>query len=201
MKWFIADLHLDHQFVLGLRQKEYNFDFYSSLSSWQEYIVDKIMSLTRKGDDVYHLGDFAFHKPNMAKFKQQMPGRNHWLIRGNHDPPFFACEAIFGKGKVRDMMDVKCAGQSTVLCHYPMAMWNKSHYGSYLLYGHVHNMRTKTLDRVFPGRRSLDVGPESLYNALGEVRPINENEVHDILSAQPGHDPVEYYREERWKLE
>ena len=26
-----------------------------------------------------------------------------------------------------------------ILCHYPILMWKEQHYGSILLYGHVHN--------------------------------------------------------------
>jgi hypothetical protein len=53
----------------------------------------------------------------------------------------------------------------------------------------------------FRGRRSLDVGPESLYNVLGEIRPINEQEVYDILIARPGHDQIEFYKNEEWRNE
>jgi calcineurin-like phosphoesterase family protein len=201
VKWFIADLHLDHQFVLGLRQKFLGLDCFQSLPVWQEYIIDKTLSITNKGDDIFHLGDFAFSKQHMHRLKSRLKGRNNFLVVGNHDPNFTACKEIFGNGQVRTLVHTNVCKHTTVLCHYPMAYWHKSHYGSFHLYGHVHDMRTKTLDIAFPGRRSLDVGPESLYNVLGEIRPINEQEVYDILIARPGHDPIDFYKNEEWRNE
>ena len=39
-----------------------------------------------------------------------------------------------------------------VLCHYPMLRWPRSHYGSYLMFGHCHG------DMEFPWGRSWDCG-------------------------------------------
>lgn len=35
-------------------------------------------------------------------------------------------------------MQIKDGNDDIVLCHYPLACWNKEHYGSWHIYGHIH---------------------------------------------------------------
>ena len=38
-----------------------------------------------------------------------------------------------------DLKRIDDEGRIVVLCHYPLAVWDQSHRGSYHIYGHVHN--------------------------------------------------------------
>ena len=37
------------------------------------------------------------------------------------------------------MKDIKIGNQPITLNHYPMYVWNKSHYGAWNLHGHIHS--------------------------------------------------------------
>ena len=45
---------------------------------------------------------------------------------------------------------------------------------------------------MMPGRRSLDVSPESSMQKLGKFRPFSEDDVYEILSRRTGHDQIDY---------
>ena len=40
---------------------------------------------------------------------------------------------------VNEIEETNVEHHKLVLCHYPMMSWNRSHYGSYLVFGHIHN--------------------------------------------------------------
>lgn len=53
--------------------------------------------------------------------------------------------------------------------------------------------REFTLNALFPGRRSMDVGIDQAIRILGRPAPFSEAEIMELLGEKPGHDPVEYY--------
>lgn len=73
-----------------------------------------------------------------------------------------------------------------VLSHYVQAVWNQSHRGAWMLYGHSHASAESWLDAAMPGRRSIDVGVDNAYRVLGEYRPFSFDELNEILSGRPG---------------
>lgn len=74
--------------------------------------------------------------------------------------------------------ELKLNGRRIILSHYAHRVWNKSHHGSYHLYGHSHG----TID-LKPYGRSMDVGvdthPEFRPYSLAEVVKILEK--RDVL--------------------
>jgi calcineurin-like phosphoesterase family protein len=82
------------------------------------------------------------------------------------------------------------------ISHYPHAYWPSSHHGSFHFYGHCHTQREETLDQVFPGRRSIDVGVDNAALLFNDYIPLSERCLIDYLIQQPGHDPVSFYEKE-----
>lgn len=58
-------------------------------------------------------------------------------------------------------MTIVYKGQSISLMHYPMLSWPKSHYGSIMLYGHMHNDEMYNLENRKEGILRYDVGVEA----------------------------------------
>lgn len=101
-------------------------------------------------DEVYCLGDFSLGKPGVTiEILRQLNGKIH-LIKGNHDH-WVNSDTILYLESVQNYKELKHDKKTVVMFHYPIYEWNKMHYGSYHLYGHVHG-RTK-----IPGR-AMDVG-------------------------------------------
>lgn len=192
MKYFISDLHFEHENVLiGLRREHF-----PTIEQWDEGMLAEIRSRVTKQDTLFILGDMVMDdRKKLAKWRSRIVG-DCWLIRGNHDPSIEACQQIFGRTRVRDTFEAKLAGEhKCFLSHYPHAYWPCSHRGSFHLYGHMHGQREATLDEMFPARRAMDVGPENIYRMTGHWGPISETEILDLLADQPGHDFVSFYRD------
>lgn len=123
-----------------------------------------------EGDALLHCGDVAFGgKENIEKYTSQCKG-DIILTLGNHDHNILKYPEIASLFKsVRDIQYVQFKGQKIVMCHYPMLVWHQSHKKTRLAYGHVHNSN--------PGvGKSLDVGVDSVYDKLGEYRPLTFKE-------------------------
>lgn len=196
MKYFTADTHFDHEKAINFPERK-GFGF--TIESWKEMILDKINSKVTKHDKLFILGDFALAKDqskSFAKNKMKIKCKDVWLIRGNHDLGDEGCKKVFGQN-FRHVFETKIKEIPCWLSHYPHLIWPKSHYGSFHLYGHLHNGRTEYWNQIpeLKEMRSLDVCPESYKSHFGEWGIWSEDQIYDLLIARKGHDPVSYYRE------
>lgn len=149
--------------------------------------IDNINNMVGQDDTLYHLGDFCFapkhHYYNAAKrYRDSINCNNITFIYGNHDhrsltPLFNSCY---------DLHETHVNNIQIILCHYAMATWNKSHRGSWQLYGHSHANLESWIDKVMPGRRSLDVGVDNAYQLLGEYRPFSFEELQTYMKDRNG---------------
>jgi len=197
MIYFTSDLHLGHEKAINFIDRK-GF----TIQSWADMIIDKINSKVQKGDRLFILGDFAFGKEKQfRKYKELIKVKDIWLIRGNHDPSSKVLDKVFG-GKWRETHECKIKGAPTWLSHYPHLAWPKSHYGSFHLYGHLHDQREEYWNSIpeLKERRSMDVCPESYKRIFGEFGIFSEDQIYDILSKKTGHDDVEWYKKQRGEL-
>jgi calcineurin-like phosphoesterase family protein len=181
MKWFWADLHFDHDAIVTKMLRKAD-----SPESWYETAINAMNMFVSRNDSLYLLGDFSFKRPGF--WRSQIDCKNVHLIKGNHEPGAEKLRNVFG-GQVYDIKEVKVCETRTILCHYPMAYWNRSHRGSYHLYGHIHHHlgRERVMD-MSGDRKSMDVSPEASLDYLGLQRPFNEIDIHNLLSGRKGHD-------------
>jgi calcineurin-like phosphoesterase family protein len=204
-----SDPHLDRKGNNTLNRP------FSTVEEMSETIVDEYNSRVKRNDRLIIAGDFSFR--DAAYWRQKIRCRHITLILGNHDRRQVSIQ-VFGEKNVREQYDTKCCGHPMWISHYPTLYWPKSHYGSFHGYGHVHDMRTDTIERLFPAYpkplqwmpsfanrllgplsfgpaiRSLDLGPDCAHRLMGKWTCFSEQEVYDILISRPGHDNVEFYR-------
>ena len=194
MKYVIADTHFQHKtFFADWIPVNERMRPFSSVDAWNGHIMEGINNRVKKTDTLYILGDFCFHGLEV-EFRRQIRCRDIWFIYGNHDTRSKVKEA-FGESRCSDLLERKIFDTPVVMCHYPMFVWNKSHYGSYHLYGHVHNQRTAYLAKLFPEMRALDASPDSHAAHFGTWEPFSEQEIDDILSVKKGHDNIDFYKD------
>jgi len=133
-------------------------------------LIDSWNCRVRQTDVVYHLGDFSYKAcEDLLEYRRKLNGTIHF-IRGNHDPQTEGLlESIFES--VKDLSSIKVEGKRIVLCHYAMRVWDRSHLGSWHLYGHSHG---KLPDD--PLQLSLDVGVD-----CHNYHPISFQELKETM--------------------
>lgn len=165
--FFTSDPHYGHANILKFCP---NTRKYASVEEMNRALIARWQEQVTEEDTVYILGDVFFTKLDEAlSIMQQLPGHKH-LILGNHDkvlrnnPELLACFESVSEYKTITIDKIH-----VVLFHFPVAEWDKMHYGSYHLHGHTHG------NYVHAGR-ALDVGvdgPATVNNGLVEWADVD----------------------------
>lgn len=172
--WFTADLHHSHTKIVDICNRPI------SKEEHDEWLLKEVFNkYVQKKDEVYILGDVSFAKRKDAeKWVARLNGNKH-LIVGNHD------KSVVNLGnwaEVKQLKDFTFSRENLniyiVLCHYPIASWNRKIHGSWHLYGHTHGRFQNT-------GLSWDCGIDNRENyagIFGWCRPINLYEVVLIMN-------------------
>lgn len=206
--WFTADTHFGHKRIPLYARRRFCMDeeelarldscpsmlalpswtpSWSSVARMDEHLISQINRLVSKDDILWHLGDFCWAKRRDAaaaarRYRERIECRNVNLVMGNHDNEEVA--GAFGECHVHK--EIKVGKNVIVLSHYAHCFWNRSHYGSWNLYGHAHGTAEEWLDAHMPGRLSMDVGVDNLARLTGEYRPISSDEIAGMFSSRKG---------------
>lgn len=169
--WFTADTHFSHANIL----RHCNRPFDNTLEHDQALIANWNYVVGPK-DTVYHLGDFGFGpKGYMVSILKQLNGRIFFL-KGNHDKTVKKPEPSAYFQFMKDyyelpIQDPDIGNHKIVLCHYPLEVWNKKHFGSWHLHGHSHgNLPSQNMKR-------LDVGVD-----VHGYTPVSYQKVKEIMA-------------------
>lgn len=155
----------------GQRVRDFN-----TLEEHNSVLVDNFNSVVKENDEVWHLGDWSFGGyRNIWEFRKRLKCRNIHLVYGNHDEHivnnkildedqeieahdwllkdainryYVRMQNLFSSVQYYKELNINNRnGKSTfILSHYAMRVWNRSHHGSIMLYGHSHG----TLDELTP---------------------------------------------------
>lgn len=182
--YFASDYHLGHTNIL-----KYDPRPFKDVHHMNRTIIDNHNSVVRPNDDFFFLGDFAFSKDfrQVESWLDELNGNLHF-IEGNHDHSktrkLYQKYGTFLGG----LADITVNNQQIILCHYAMRVWNRSHHGSWHLYGHSHHSLPDD-----PHSRSFDVG----INGAGyNYTPLSFNQVAKIMSKKQW-KPIDHHTGER----
>lgn len=168
--YLTSDLHFMHK-----RIKEFapNFRPWETMEEMTEALIaawnEKAKTL---GTKMYHLGDFCFGTPEETDLIASRLNGEITFIVGNHDYSKHR-EVLEKYGEVKYYEEVKYKKKFFVLCHYPIASWNKQGRGSIHLHGHSHG---NFPDHLFG--KMMDVG----WDAVGKI--IHFDEVIEIMDTR-----------------
>ena len=185
--WFTSDTHFGHKNIIKFSNRPFDDEDHMN-----EELIKSWNSVVGEDDDVYHDGDFSLTNSNKTeRILERLNGNIH-LITGNHE------KSVLKSGKCKERFvwiksyhEMYVDKQAIVLCHYGMRVWNKSHHGAWMLYGHSHDSMEHTV-----WGRSMDVGVDSAYRILGEYRPFSFEEIKAIMDKRED-NPVDHHVEKR----
>lgn len=141
MIWFTSDTHFLHEKVVELSNRPYQ-----NYADMEESLINNWNSVVKRGDVVYHLGDFAISWGKASsgiKIDRLIRSLNgsKFLIVGNHDRDEVTKNSHWTKVTHYHEIKVDMGSEHKkriVMCHYPMKSWNQMHRGSWMLHGHCH---------------------------------------------------------------
>ncbi len=180
MIYYISDLHFGHENVLWFDNRPF-----ADVESMDEAMIRNWNSRVTEEDTVYVLGDAFWKKEEPSvRIMEQLKGHKH-LIRGNHDRVHGRLRLYWES--IEHYAEINDSDKTVVLSHYPIPFYKSQHYGTIMLYGHVHNTREWELIEKWK-REQLELGiPNNMIN-VGCMMPYmgyTPRTLLEILCANP----------------
>lgn len=174
--YFTADEHLGHGSIL-----KYCHRPFPTIEDMDNEIIARRNDIVGSNDVVYSLGDFTLSGDARSYF-ERLSGISK-IIPGGHDrrwikkyPTLYTKDAKVEILPPLYTLEIPIADQkhplTIVLCHFPLRIWDRSHYGSFHCFGHSHG-------RLPEYGRSMDVGVDA-----HDFYPISLQDVFDTLSVR-----------------
>lgn len=168
-RWFFtSDEHFGHQNKMtGIGIIQYCNRPFESVEEMDEELIKRHNEIVTPQDTTVHLGDFSYYnKQETGKIIKRLNG-DHIFLEGDHDRWLSSARQVWKK-KIEDCF--------IVCCHWPMWSWPRSHYGSWMLYGHHHG-RVEGFRTV---GKSFDVGVDT-----NNFYPYSLDEVKGLMETRP----------------
>jgi calcineurin-like phosphoesterase family protein len=167
--WFTADLHLLHPKIVDICNRP------TTIEEHDKWIIDRINSKVDKKDHLYILGDVSMaDKTKTDKLLDKING-NKSLILGNHDNNIKSSTRF---GEITTIKDFNFNSESypnmhIVLCHYPIASWNRKVFGAAHLFGHCHGRFQNTGLSFDVGLDATNYFPLNLIEVLDRMTKLS----------------------------
>jgi calcineurin-like phosphoesterase family protein len=168
MIFYTSDTHFGHSNIIKYCKRPYQ-----TVEEMDEDMIRRWNSVVGRNDTVYHLGDFAFKNADaVSNYLRRLHGHIH-LVWGNHDSN--QTRKLPAWASSQPYLEIKDGTDFIVLSHYGHRVWNRSHHGSLMLYGHSHG--------TLPGNsQSLDVGAD-----CWDLTPITLQQIKTRLQTLPNY--------------
>jgi calcineurin-like phosphoesterase family protein len=174
--FFTADTHFGHANIIRYcNRPQCNPDDYDQTGRFHnnflkrtraremdKFLIERWNQTVSNLDEVYHMGDFCSGTTtDVIRYLRALNFKKLYFIWGNHDGNLQLVKGIIShyddlKDRVvflGDYVFKTINGQEIALLHYAMRVWDRSHYGSWHVYGHSHGNLPDD-----PNSRSIDVG-------------------------------------------
>ena len=181
--WFTSDQHFGHENIIKLCNRPFE-----TVEEMDAVMIERWNSVVKSTDTVYHLGDFTLQNRKGAReYFRQLNGivymlsnpwhhDKRWLPKSGDFVPGCGTKNGVGIGLRPPIWVLEfpelgdgCHPQIVVLCHYPLAVWDRKHHGAWHLFGHSHG-------QYMVGGLSLDVGVDDF-----DFQPVHLDNVAHIM--------------------
>ena len=174
--FFTSDTHFGHKNII-----KYSNRPFADIAEMDEAMVKNWNAKVGANDEVWHLGDLAFHKAGAIRgILSRLNGKIHF-VRGNHDEVLPEIADRFTT--VQDYKELKIDGQKIILCHFPLLTWNKAHRGAWHFHGHCHG----SVNHLNVGSTRIDVGVDNF-----NYTPVSFDELRTLLKDKV-YTPVDHH--------
>ena len=168
--FFTSDLHFHHGNIIRHCNRPW-----PTVDLMNEALIQNWNADIKPGDTTYVAGDLFFgpirSKDQIEDILSRLNGKIV-LIKGNHDVAWLKRFYKEPPMPVYHYKMISVEKQYIFLCHYPMVVWDRSHYGTWHLYGHSHE------DMIpYKPKNSLNIGID-----LHGYKPLSFKKVKEIMA-------------------
>ena len=136
-KFVTSDNHFFHNNIIKF-QKEAGTRPFESVEEMNEKMIERWNKTVKPDDIVYIVGDLSFGSWNKTKeVLYTLHGKKH-LIIGNHDKEWMKPESKEYFESLDYYKECTDRQEHVIMCHYPIARWNRAKHGSFHFHGHTH---------------------------------------------------------------
>ena len=161
--WFTSDEHYGHRNIIKYCNRPFE-----DVNDMDSILIFNHNCNVNNEDWVIHGGDFSMIRNKETvyrKYISYLKGK-HVFLRGSHD--YWMRDGT----RYGEIWERRFGEYYIVVCHYAMRVWPRSHYGSFMLYGHSHG-------NLPPVGKQHDIGVDN-----NNYRPISLDEVIEIMKTR-----------------
>jgi len=168
--WFTADLHFLHPKITNICSRPI------SKEEHDEWLISRINEKVAKQHQLYILGDVSMgSKTNTEPLLAKIKCKHKFLILGNHDKNLENSTSFVNISQIKNFTfnSPNYPNIHIVLCHYPIASWDRKVHGAFHLYGHTHNRFQNTGLSFDCGVDAQNYYPISLEEVFDKITKIS----------------------------
>jgi calcineurin-like phosphoesterase family protein len=159
-----ADFHFGHANIIRYCNRPF-----ATVEEMDQAIVERLNASVKRDNVLYFLGDFYVEaQQKIFAYRRRIHCKKIFAVPANKDKQ--ACKLKEEFSWLDNLAEVPIHGQSIVLCHCALRVWNRFNRGSWHLYGHSHGRLPEA-----PNSLSMEVGVDT-HN----FRPWHCDEIADI---------------------
>lgn len=168
-----SDLHFDHiNICRGTSKWNSGYRDFNNHKEMNETLINNINKVVPPDGHLFVLGDIKFgDKKQLSNLLGEIKCVNIYYLYGNH------CMFIRQDDYYRklfkwcgDYLEIFVDKQLVCMFHYGCRVWNESHRGSWMLYGHSHSSLPDNLNV-----KSIDIGIDSEYSLFNNQLVMTTN--------------------------
>lgn len=194
MIFFTSDTHFGHKRIITDGGRAF-----ATLEGHDEALIKNWNAIVGPKDTVYHLGDFSLcNRAHRVECFHALKGHKRF-VEGNHDDGLQ--ELVNAWEVITKSYDAMWLGRlhtfkmdnlRAELCHFPLEVWDRKHYGTFHLHGHSHDHCNTQ-----PNWRRLDVGVDAAFRLLGAYRPFSWDEIKALMAKRMDWSSTDHHTPKR----
>ena len=153
--------------ILQIANRQFN-----NIEEMNSTLIKNCNKKVKKNDVVFHLGNFAWDPITARKVLKKLNGKIYFL-KGSHDAALEEVIEDFPKAEFFNDSIMELTDFDTIICHYPLSVWNGKGSGTIHIHGHT----------VFDHKTDLTI--ENRFNICTDFwgySPINYLTLKDFIN-------------------
>lgn len=113
-----------------------NRSLFSSVEDMNDKLIKNWNKHVKKDDIIFHLGNFAWDPQTARNVLKKLNGEITFIL-GNCDDALLEVESEFDNITVLDDQILELPQADSIICHYPLEVWNGKDSGTIHFHGHT----------------------------------------------------------------